>query len=122
MPYLELAGRLPQKLLQFSKSTLGRHVKFGSVFLSSLTIILAAVLCLLYFFQVSMLAQKGLEINKLENNLTVLKKENQELESDIARIKALKFTEEVVGEHTTLEEISKVIHVRSIDHRRIAKN
>ncbi len=113
MSYLELMGKLPSKLTQTAERTIGFHVRSGSVFLSSITLVLAATLCLLYFMQINFIAQKGLQLNRLEKAIDKIERENYEISADIDRIEAMSFTKEVAIGQLQMQEIDHIEYWRS---------
>jgi len=121
MNHIAVMGRFPDKLLSFGKITLGHHIRIGSVFLSMVGMVLLATLCIMYFLQINSIAKKGLAINELERSLQVMEKESRDLQTEIAKIKSLNFTKEVINEHAELDEISAVIRIQPKDSQ-VAKN
>jgi hypothetical protein len=122
MNHIAVMGKLPTKLLAFGKNTIGHHIRLGSVFLSIIGMVLLAMLCVMYFFQINAIATKGLVINELEKSLQVMEKESRDLQTEIAKIKSLNFTKEVINEHAELDEISAVMRINTTDTNRVAKN
>lgn len=121
MAYLTLMGKLPHTLSQTAQRTIGLHLRTGSLFLSIVTLSLAATLSILYFMQINFIAQKGIQINHLQNKINQIKHKNMEIASDIEQIDSLLFTRQVVSEQLHMEEIQSVKYWPSSYHKILAK-
>jgi|GEM_PF-4808670 len=123
MDHVAVMGNLPQSIVNIGKVTLGYRFKVGSVFLASVGIVALGVLCTMYFLQINAIAKKGMAINQLEQQLSGLEKSSKDITTEIAKIKALSFTEQVVQEHAPeLDEISAIRHLAPVSNIQVAKN
>ncbi len=85
------------------KITVSQRIKKGEKILGIFIIAIILSTSLIYIFQMSSIATNGYEIEKYENRLTDLKKENQEMTIEIADLKAMHNLENNNNEFVTVE-------------------
>lgn len=74
---------------RIKKVTVSQRIKKGEEILSMFLVAVIILMSLIYIFQMSSIATNGYEVEKYENRLADLKKENQEMTIEIADLKAM---------------------------------
>jgi len=78
----------------YRSRTVGKTVSFGPLTLRFITIIIVALLCILYLAQSTHGATQNYEVRELEQTQNELQKENDRLDVEAVRLEALKNVDE----------------------------
>jgi hypothetical protein len=89
MPKTLAIKRLNLKGSRIKKTTVSQEMKNNKKMSGVFFIIIIAVMSLGYVFQMSSIATNGYEVEKYENQLADLKKENQKILIELADLKAM---------------------------------
>lgn len=121
MSYLEFMGSSIKRNATYAQRTIGYQIQAGSVFLSVVTLTLGATFGLLYFVQINFIAQKGLQITQLEQQILTYQKKNTQLANAIDREGCLTSTKRVATEELALEEVQDILYWQGNINHTLAK-
>lgn len=98
------------------RSSIGQNriypqIKVGSVSLTFITLIIIALLSLLYLAFSNQLAGRGYELRRLEEKKAILSEEIERLEVESSRLQSLKAVEEAVKQNKLVPTQSKVNYI-----------